>query len=127
MRRLALLSMLFACACAAPRPCTRTLCVTRLDGTMQMRGWSGTVEATSQSPQPPVPADSEVSMIYGKAEFRNGTTRVSAGEGTVFRFAVSTAAVASIEVPAGSVEVAASSAAAATVAAGSSLALPKAR
>ncbi|MCR4296623.1 MAG: hypothetical protein NUW21_13915, partial [Elusimicrobia bacterium] len=98
-------ALLLLAACAGPKPCTRTLCVTKLDGTMDLAGWAGGVRATSESPKPPVMSDSTVTMIYGTAEFRNGKTVVTASEGSSFKFTVSTRAVSSIEVSSGTVMV----------------------
>ena len=108
--RLAAFALLILSACAGPRPCTQTLCVARLEGTLELRGWNATVRATSTTPKPPVPSDSEVTMVYGSADFINGKTRVFASEGSVFKFSVSTASIASIEVSSGSVMVSISSA-----------------
>ena len=126
MRRSLALILLLS-ACAGPKPCTRTLCVTRLDGAMELRGWSGTVRADANSPKPPVPSDSEVALIDGSAEFVNGTTRIFASESAVFRFAVSTAAAASISVSSGSVAVSLSSAAPIALTPGSPFFLPRPR
>ncbi|MDD5303549.1 MAG: hypothetical protein PHS14_10625, partial [Elusimicrobia bacterium] len=98
MRRILLAGLVLLAACAGPKPCTRTLCVTKLDGTMELAGWNGSVRATAESPKPPVMSDTEVTMIYGTAEFINGKTRVTAAEGAAFKFSVSTRAVSSIEV-----------------------------
>ena len=56
-------------------------------------------------PKPPVPSDSEVAVLAGEAEFTNGKTTLRAGEGTTFRYSVSTRAVSEIEVSSGSVRV----------------------
>lgn len=104
-----LAGLLLLAACAGPKPCTRTLCVTKLDGTMELAGWNATVKATSDSPKPPVMSDTTVTMTFGSAEFRNGKTRVTASEGSSFKFTVSTRAVAAIDVSSGSVTVSLSS------------------
>ena len=123
LRLLAALALLSACA--GPKPCTRTLCVTRLDGTMEIAGWSGSVRATAESPKPPVMSDSTVTMLQGTAEFRNGKTGVAAVEGASFKFTVSTRAVSSIEVSTGSVFVTLSTGAPVTLAPGVPYSLPK--
>ena len=126
MRRL--LALLLLAGCAAPRPCTKALCVERLDGTMETKSWSGTVVATSATPVPPVPSDAEVTMRYGSAEFRRAQSRVRAEEGSAFRFTISTRAVASLAVTSGVVTVVPSTGAAAvTVAPGSTFEFPKPR
>ena len=112
--RIFLAATLLTAACAGPRPCTRTLCPAESTGSYEIRGWSGAVAVSPGAPKPPVPSDSEISILTGEAEFTNGKTTVRALEGTTFRFAVSTRAVASIEVSTGSVSVFLSSAAAAT-------------
>ncbi len=122
--RKALAAVLLLSACAGPKPCTRTLCVARLDGAMEMRGWSGTVRATTDTPKPPVPSDSEVTIINGSADFTNGKTKISAAEGSVFRFVVSTTAT-SIDVSAGLVTVSVSSAAPMALTPGSPFLLPR--
>lgn len=128
MRYLGLLAVLAAASsCFAPRPCTRSLCVQRLDGTMEVSGWSGTRKDVSDGPKPPVMSDSSVKMVFGRAEFLNGTTRVAAEEGSAFTFTVSTRALASISVTSGVVTVATSSGPAAAVAPGTSVVLPKAK
>jgi len=125
--RLLLLALL--AGCAAPKPCTRALCVERLDGTLVTSAWSGTVTSTASEPTPPVPPDSEVTVRYGSAEFRHGRqTLVAAGEGASFRFTVSTGAAASISVSSGPVAVSVSSGAAPVpVAPGTTFVLPKPR
>jgi len=123
-----LAATLLTAACAAPRPCTRTLCPAKSDGTYELRGWSGTVTVSPDVPKPPVPSDSEVTILSGEAEFTNGQTTVRALAGTTFRFAVSTRAVASIEVSSGSVSVLVSSSAVpTTVLAGAPYQLPLAK
>lgn len=112
-------------ACAGPKPCTRSLCVTRLDGTMDLQGWSGGVRATSESPKPPVMSDATVTMLQGTAEFRHGKTRVAAAEGASFKFTVSTRAVSVIEVSTGSVFVTLSTGTPVTLVPGVPFALPK--
>lgn len=117
--------LLLSAACAGPKPCTRTLCVTKLDGTMDLSGWSGSVRETSETPKPPVMSDTEVTMVYGTAEFVNGKTRVTAAEGSSFKFFTSTRAISSIEVSTGSVTVTLSTGAAVTLTPGTPYFLPK--
>jgi len=112
-------------ACAGPKPCTRSLCVSKLDGTMDMTGWSGSVRATAESPKPPVLSDSTVTMVYGTAEFRQGKTTIAAAEGASFKFMVSTRAVSSIEVSSGAVSVTLSTGTSLTLTPGVPYALPK--
>ena len=118
-------AILLLAACAGPKPCTRTLCVTKLDGTMELSAWSGSVRASADTPKPPVVSDTTVTMIYGAAEFVNGKTRVNAAEGSVFTFSVSTRAIPSIEVSTGSVTVMLSTGAPSAVAPGALYLLPK--
>lgn len=125
MRFTRLASLLLLAACAGPKPCTRTLCVDKLDGTLEQKGWNATIRETAESPKAPVVSDSTVTMIYGTAEFRNGKTKVVASEGASFKFSVSTRAVSSIEVATGTVTVALSSAAPVALAPGVPYALPK--
>lgn len=125
MRPLLLAGLAVLAACAGPKPCTRTLCVSRLDGSLELSGWSGRVRADSGTPQPPVMSDTLVTIVSGNAEFRNGKTTVSAAEGAAFRFTVSTRAVAAIEVTSGAVSVAPSSGAPVAVSPGAPYALPK--
>lgn len=128
MRALALLAAtLLTAACAGPRPCTQTLCPANLAGTYEVRGWSGTVTVSPDVPKPPVPSDSEISILSGEAEFVNGKTTLRAGAGTSFRYAVSTRAYSEIEVSSGSVIVLLSSAAATTVVPGAPYRLPLAK
>ena len=123
MRKL-LAAVLLLSACAGPKPCTRTLCVERLDGAMELRGWSGSLRVTADTPKPPVPSDSEVTIVNGSADFVNGKSRISAAEGSVFRFVVSTTAT-SIDVSAGSVTVSVSSAAPVALTPGAPYLLPR--
>jgi len=124
--KLALLAgLLLLAACAGPKPCTRTLCVTKLDGTMQLEGWKETVTTTSDSPKPPVMSDTTVTMTYGSAEFRNGKAKVAASEGSSFKFTVSTRAIAAIEVSSGSVTVSLSSGVPVALTPGATYNLPK--
>lgn len=125
MRATLFAGLVLLAACAGPKPCTRTLCVTRLDGTMDLAGWGGSVRATAESPKPPVVSDTAVTMVVGSAEFRNGKTTVAAAEGSAFRFSVSTRAVASIEVSSGSVFVTLSTGVPVTLAPGVPYFLPK--
>src|SRR5437879_10333338 len=120
-----LAGLLLLAACAGPKPCTRTLCVAKLDGTLQLSGWSGSVKETAESPKPPVMADSVVTMLDGTAEFVNGKTRVAAGEGSSFKFFVSTRAVASIEVSSGTVTVSVASGVPVALSPGAPYYLPK--
>ena len=120
-----LAGLVLLAACAGPKPCTRTLCVTRLDGTMDLAGWGGSVSATASSPKPPVVSDTTVTIVYGTAEFRNGKTLVAATEGSSFKFSVSTRAVASIEVSSGSVFVTLSTGVPVTLSPGVPYFLPK--
>ncbi len=101
---------LLLAACAGPKPCTRTLCVDTLDGTMRLDGWNRSVTATATSPKPPVMSDSTVTMVYGTAQFHQGKTVVVASEGSSFKFELSTRAVSSIAVSSGSVTVSVDSA-----------------
>ena len=125
MRFPILAAVLLLAACAGPKPCTRTLCVTRLDGTLEMTGWKGSVTATAESPKPPVMSDATVTIVQGTAEFRNGKTGVAAPEGSSFKFTVSTRAVSSIEVVSGSVFVTLSTGAPVTLVPGAPYPLPK--
>jgi hypothetical protein len=125
MRLSLIAAALLLAACAGPKPCTQTLCVTKLDGTMDLAGWNDSVRATSESPKPPVVSDTVVTMVYGTAEFRNGRTRVTAAEGSAFKFSVSTRAISAIEVSSGSVTVAPSSGTAVILAPGVPYFLPK--
>lgn len=123
MRKLLAAALLLS-ACAGPKPCTRTLCVEKLDGAMELRGWSGTVRVSADTPKPPVPSDSEVTMVSGSADFVNGKSRISATEGAAFRFVVSTGTM-SIDVSAGSVSVSVSSGAPVSVTPGTPFLLPR--
>lgn len=127
MRRALPFLLVLLAACAGPKPCTRSLCVTRLDGTMDLAGWNDTVRASSESTKPPVLSDATVTMVYGTAEFRHGKTKVVAEEGSSFKFTVSTRAVSSIEVSSGTVTVQLSSGAPVALVPGALYALPKAR
>lgn len=111
MRRLLLAALAALAACSAPRPCTRALCLTRLDGELEMKGMSGTVRVAPDVPKPPVVSDSEVTVLSGTAEFVNKKSFISAPAGSAFRFTTSTAPYATLVVTAGSLEVRASSAA----------------
>jgi hypothetical protein len=124
VRFAATLAVLLA-ACAGPKPCTRTLCVAKLDGTMRLDGWNASVTANATSPQPPVMNDSTVTILSGTAEFSNGKTRVSAGEGSAFKFTVSTRSVPSLEVSSGTVVVFLTTGAPVALGPGSSYSLPK--
>jgi len=129
MRRAALLAAAFlTTACAGPRPCTQTLCPSRLTGSYEVKGWSGTVTVSPNVPKPPVASDSQISILDGQADFTNGAATVSAAGGTSFKFSVSSRAAASIEVSSGSVEVRLSSSSAPTIVApGTPYLLPAAR
>lgn len=127
MRPALLAAAVLLSACFAPKPCTRALCVARLDGTMEVSAWNGVFRATADGPKPPVMSDAEVRMVYGKADFVNGTTRVTAEEGSVFAFSVSTGAVPSIAVTTGTVSVWLSTVAPTAVPPGAPFLLPKAR
>ena len=127
MRRILFAGLALLAACAGPKPCTRTLCVTKLNGTLELTGWSGSTLATAESPKPPVMSDTEVKMVYGTAEFTNGKTRVTAMEGSAFKFFVSTRALASIEVSSGSVMVTLSTGTPVVLSPGAPYFLPKAR
>lgn len=127
MRSSLLAGLMLLAACAGPKPCTRTLCVTRLDGTMDLAGWGGSVRETSESPKPPVASDTTVTMVSGTAEFRNGKTSVAAVEGASFKFTVSTRAVSSIQVSSGSVFVTLSTGAPLTLVPGAPYFLPDPR
>ncbi len=126
MRRVLLAGLVLLAACAGPKPCTRTLCVTKLDGTLELTGWNASVRATAESPKPPVVSDTKVTIVYGSAEFVNGKTRVAAAEGAAFKFSVSTRAIASIEVSSGSVTVTLSTGTPVRLAPGAPYLLPKA-
>ena len=125
MTRLLLAGLVLLAACAGPKPCTRTLCVTKLEGTMDLAGWNGSIQSSSTSPKPPVMSDTTVTMVSGAAEFRNGKTKVSAAEGSSFKFSVSTRAVSSIEVSSGSVVVTLSTGTVVPLAPGAPYYLPK--
>lgn len=127
MRRALLAGLVLLAACAGPKPCTRTLCVTKLEGALELTGWNTSVRATAASPKPPVISDTSVTVVEGAAEFVNGRTRVAAAEGAAFRFSVSTRAIASIEVSSGSVTVMLSTGAPVTLAPGTPYFLPKAK
>ena len=92
---------------------------------MELAGWTGSVRATADSPKPPVMSDTVVTMIHGTAEMRNGKMKVTATEGSTFKFAVSTRAVSSIEVLSGSVTISRSSGTIETLAPGTTYYLPK--
>ncbi|MEK7233998.1 MAG: hypothetical protein AAB268_09300 [Elusimicrobiota bacterium] len=124
MRRLIFAGLVLLAACAGPMPCTRTLCVAKLNGTMDLAGWSGSVRATTESPKPPVISDTQVTMIYGTAEFINGKTRVTATEGSSFKFSVSTRAVPTIDISSGAVTVTLSTGAPIALTSGSTYCLP---
>ncbi|MEK7390132.1 MAG: hypothetical protein AAB036_10585 [Elusimicrobiota bacterium] len=124
--RLTPILLLLMTACAARRPCTRTLCVTRLEGTLELSGWQTRVRANSRSPRPPIPSDSEIALLEGSADFMNGDTKISASEGSVFRFSVSTAALASIDVSTGQVTIAPAATAPVKLAPGARFVLPQA-
>jgi hypothetical protein len=111
MRRILLAALAALAACSAPRPCTRALCLTRLEGELEMKGMSGAVRVTPDVPKPPVVSDTEVTVLSGTAEFVNKKNLVSAPAGAAFRFTASTAPYTTLSVTAGSVEVRLSSAA----------------
>jgi hypothetical protein len=125
MKPVLLAGLALLAACAGPKPCTRTLCVTKLDGTMELAGWKKTVRVAPENPKPPVMSDATVTMIQGTAEFVNGKTKVAASEGSSFKFVVSTRAVSTIEVSSGSVVVSLSTGAPVTLVPGAPFALPK--
>ena len=54
MRRVLLAGFVLLASCAGPKPCTRTLCVTKLEGALELTGWNASVRATAASPKPPV-------------------------------------------------------------------------
>lgn len=114
MRPQAFLAALLLAGCAGPRPCTQTLCLSKLEGSYEVRGWSGAVTVTPEAPRPPVASDSDVSILSGEAEFINGRASMKAAAGTTFRFSVSTRTAAFIEVSSGTVAVIVSSAVAPT-------------
>jgi uncharacterized cupin superfamily protein len=92
MRRLVLLSFVFAAAsCALPVPCTRALCPTRVEGTYRVSAWKGVVTVTPSEPAVPVVSDEEVSVVSGQIEFVNNDALIRASEGAVFHLEVSTA------------------------------------
>lgn len=124
--RAALLAVLAGlAACAYPAPCTRALCVARVDGTMRVEGWQGSVTETSESAKAPIVSDAKVTMVYGSAAFVHEKTLVRAQEGSSFVFTVSTRAVSAIEVSSGVVTVAPFHGAEATLVPGVPYALPK--
>ncbi|UPT72511.1 MAG: hypothetical protein M0D55_11065 [Elusimicrobiota bacterium] len=125
MRAASLAALVLLAACAGPKPCTRTLCVARLDGTMRLDGWEGSVVTASRYPQPPVVNDAVVTMVFGSAAFVNGNTLVKAQEGSSFKFTVSTRAASAIEVSSGTVTVTPYRGVEALVPAGVPYALPK--
>ena len=129
MRRAGPILLLLAAACAAPRPCTLTLCPERVDGTVEVSSWGGSVRMTPTSPQPPIPSEAQVTVVYGRAEFsRRGGARVMAEEGSSFRLVVSTQSSDSLVVSSGSVSVVLSSGATpVALTPGSVIALPPAR
>lgn len=127
MRRALPFLLVLLAACAGPKPCTRSLCVTKLDGTMDLAGWNDTVRANAESAKPPVLSDAMVTMVEGTAEFRHGKTVVTASEGSSFKFTVSTRAVSSIEVSSGTVLVQLSTGAPVALVPGAPYDLPKAR
>ena len=125
MRRAFGLLALLTAACAGPKPCTRTLCPLNVTGSYKMSGWNGSVTVDKSVPKPPVQPFTTVSIVDGQAEFANGDARVLAAAGTTFQFEVSTAAVPSLMVSAGTLSVSVSSGAApAVIVAGSSVTLP---
>ncbi|MDE2142620.1 MAG: hypothetical protein KGL74_10130 [Elusimicrobia bacterium] len=131
MRRLLLAAALLSpAACFAPRPCTMALCPSAMDGTYRVTGWNRSVNAGGGAPFVPIVSDSDVEITGGSVAFTNGTAVVRASEGTSFRFELSTAVSrgARLLVSSGSVSVALSSGAAASlVPAGSSFLLPVAK
>jgi hypothetical protein len=123
MRRL-VPALLLTAACAAPRPCERTLCAAKVEGTVEIRGWGGSARLTPSSPKPPVPSDAEVAVIYGRAEFSRGEARVVAEEGASFRFAAPPKASATLFVSSGAVSVSVASGAPTALPPGTAYALP---
>ena len=119
------LGLLLLAACAGPKPCTRTLCVVKLDGTMRLDGWGGSVTATADSPKPPVVNDTTVTMVSGSAEFLNGKSHLAATEGACFKYTLSTRTLSSIEVSSGVVIVSLSTGAPVTLVPGAPYFLPK--
>jgi hypothetical protein len=91
---------------------------------MELRGWNGTVRVSADTPKPPVPSDSEVTIVNGSADFINGKSRISAAEGSTFRFTVSTGAM-SIDVSAGMVSISVSSSAPVMIQPGAPYDLPR--
>lgn len=129
MRHAGPILVLLAAACAAPRPCTLTLCPDRVEGTVEVSSWGGTVRMTPTSPQPPIPSEAQVTVVYGRAEFvRRGGSRVLAEEGASFRLVVSTHTSDALVVSSGAVSVVLSSdSAPVPLTPGSVIALPPAR
>ncbi len=125
MRSSLLAVVVLLSACAGPKPCTRTLCVAKLDGMLELAGWNGSVYAATDTPKPPVVSNTMVTIVSGSAEFVNGKTRIAAAEGTSFQFTVSTRAISSIEVSSGAVIVSLSTGAPITLAPGEPYSLPK--
>lgn len=125
MRAAFLAALALSAACAGPKPCTRTLCAARLDGTVSAAGWEGAIVSSSASPQPPVVDNAVVTVEGGPAAFVNGRTLVRAQAGSVFVFTVSTASIPAIEVSSGVVTVAPFRGAETIIVPGSPYALPK--
>ena len=114
MRRLlAAAVLLFAAACAGPRPCTQALCPLPSDGSYRVHGWNASVVVSSGVPAVPIVSDATVDVLSGKVAFSNDEAIVVAASGASFRFEVSSGPVAvpSLIVTAGDVSVALSSAA----------------
>ncbi|MDE2490795.1 MAG: hypothetical protein KGM24_08095 [Elusimicrobia bacterium] len=128
MRRLAVVLVLGACACAAPAPCTQDLCPSRVAGSYRVAGWQGAVVVTPGAPAVPIVSDSSVEVLDGSVEFALGGARLDAPAGTAFRYELRPPPkrpTPAVEVSAGALTVRLSSAAApVTVSAGSSYVLP---
>ncbi len=125
MRAASLAVLALLAACAGPKPCTRTLCVARLDGTLRVEGWERAVVASAASPQPPLVNNARAAVEGGPAAFVTGRTLVRAQAGSAFVFTVSTAAIPSIAVESGLVTVSPFHGAEVPVAPGATYALPK--
>lgn len=131
MRRLLLAAALLSpAACFAPRPCTLALCPSALDGTYRVTGWNRTVSAGGGAPAVPVVPNSDVEVTGGTVQFTNGKAVVRASQGASFHFELSTAPARAgrLSVSSGSLSVALSSGAPASVVpAGSFILLPVAK
>lgn len=103
-------------AACAPRPCTKALCPVSSEGLFQIRGVTA-VSVPAGSPLPAVPPDATVDVLSGRVEFKVLKSRVVAETSSSFRFFLSSGAPA-LDVSAGPVSVALSTAALAPAATG---------